>query len=280
VRSPILAALLAVAALGLPGGAQAAPDPDAPPPPSRLALLMIDSQVAMATARADADQLRAQPAPSDVVGQLRLQMLIADADFRYRSSVRDEQVLIYGMAVDPAVEAGVLHRLPADRAVGLEAAIGALRSLWRSAGIDNLSEIKLRNNRSLVDSAPVDTLIGLYRAAGRNRVDWTYLASINFIESDFGRVNGPSSAGALGPMQFMPGTWQDYGAGGDVMSPNDSIQAAAVYLNRMGAPANMDRAIFRYNNDYDYVAAVQGFAGAIRSDQTWFSRLYYWSTFG
>jgi len=126
----------------------------------------------------------------------------------------------------------------------------------------------------------VDTLFGLYQVAGHNRVDWSYLASINFIESDFGRVNGPSSAGALGPMQFMPGTWQDYGAGGDIMSPKDSIQAAAVYLNRMGAPGNMDRAIFRYNNDYDYVAAVQGFAEAIRADQTWFSRLYYWSTFG
>ena len=280
VRRLILAAFLAVAALGLPGTAQAAPDPDAPPTPWHLALVMINSQVTMATAQADGAQLRAQPVPADVVGQLRLQMQIADADFRYRSSVRDEQVVIYGMAVDPAVEAAVIRRLPAARAVGLETAIGALRSLWRSAGIDDLSQISLRNNRRYVDSAPVDTLFGLYQVAGHNRVDWSYLASINFIESDFGRVNGPSSAGALGPMQFMPGTWQDYGAGGDIMSPKDSIQAAAVYLNRMGAPGNMDRAIFRYNNDYDYVAAVQGFAEAIRADQTWFSRLYYWSTFG
>src|SRR5256885_15252620 len=39
------------------------------------------------------------------------------------------------------------------------------------------------------------------------------ISSINFIESSFGRNNGPSSAGALGPMQFLPGTWDNYGQG-------------------------------------------------------------------
>ncbi len=274
------ASLLALTLLALPPAVQAAPDPDAPASPSRLALRMIDSQYAMASAKSEADELRAQPAPPEVVDQLRMELRIANADFRFRSSIRDEQAVIYAMAVDPAVEGSVLQRLPADRTTGLAATIGALRSLWRSAGIDDLSEIHLRNNRRYLDSAPVDTLAGYYRASGQNRVDWSYLASINFIESDFGRINGPSSAGAMGPMQFMPGTWQDYGAGGDVMSPHDSIQAAAVYLNRMGAPGNMDRAIFRYNNDTDYVAAVQGFAAAIRADETWLSRLYFWSTFG
>jgi hypothetical protein len=42
----------------------------------------------------------------------------------------------------------------------------------------------------------------------------------------------------------------------------------------------MDRAIYRYNNDTDYVASVKGFASAIRDDSAWLDRLYYWSTTG
>lgn len=273
--------LLSLAALAGTVPVQAAPDPDAPPTPAHQAVVLASSQYAMAAARAEADGLRAQPVPDDVVAQLALQMRIADAEFRYREAVRDEQAVVYAMATDPDVETRVMARLPAGGTAGLEATIGALRALWRAAGIDDFTQVRIRNNRDLKASAPLDALAGYYRSAGgRFGVDWTYLASINFIESDFGRVNGPSSAGALGPMQFMPATWAAYGGGGDVMNPQDAIPAAALYLNRMGAPGNMDRAIFRYNNDDDYVAAVEGFAGAIRSDPTWLSRLYYWSTFG
>jgi membrane-bound lytic murein transglycosylase B len=127
----------------------------------------------------------------------------------------------------------------------------------------------------------VAALLAYYRAAAaRTGLDWTYLAAINFIESDFGRVNGPSSAGALGPMQFLPSTWQEYGGGSDVMSPHDAIMGAALLLARNGAPANYDRAIFRYNHDLDYVAAVKEYAAAMRADPLWLTRLYYWSTFG
>jgi hypothetical protein len=48
----------------------------------------------------------------------------------------------------------------------------------------------------------------------------------------------------------------------------------------MGGPSNMDRAIYRYNNDADYVASIQGFAAAFRSDPGWLARVYYWSTWG
>jgi soluble lytic murein transglycosylase-like protein len=111
-------------------------------------------------------------------------------------------------------------------------------------------------------------------------VNWSYLASINYIESNFGRVNGPSSAGAEGPMQFIPGTWRQYGQGGNPYDPRDSILAAARLLAHNGAPGNMPNAIFHYNNDYDYVNAVEFFARAYRADPQWLDRMYYWNTTG
>ncbi len=88
------------------------------------------------------------------------------------------------------------------------------------------------------------------------------LASINGIESAFGSNMGPSSAGAVGWMQFMPSTWDMYGvdANGDGVrdpyNPEDAIFAAARYLNAAGMPADTYGAIFSYNHADWYVAEV------------------------
>ena len=42
---------------------------------------------------------------------------------------------------------------------------------------------------------------------------WTVLAGVASVESGFGANLGPSSAGAYGYGQFMPGTWPAYGGG-------------------------------------------------------------------
>jgi membrane-bound lytic murein transglycosylase B len=199
-------------------------------------------------------------------------------DAAYRAAVRDEQSVIYSLAADPDLEAVVGPQLPQHLSSSFGDALAALRALYRLAGIDQ-SRIKPRFSRSLDTPVALAHLVELYKGAGTQYgLDWTYLASINFIESDFGRVMGPSSAGALGPMQFMPSTWDNYGNGGDVMNPQDAIPAAARYLVHYGAPDDMSGAIWHYNHDDDYVAAVALYAQILRRDEAWLPRLYYWST--
>ena len=88
------------------------------------------------------------------------------------------------------------------------------------------------------------------------------LAGINLIETGFGTNLGPSSAGAVGWMQFMPETWAAYGvdANGDGVAdpddPEDAIFAAANYLSASGMPADTYGAIFAYNHADWYVADV------------------------
>ena len=107
-------------------------------------------------------------------------------------------------------------------------------------------------------------LLPIYVAAGRAYdVPWNVLASINQIETDFGRIRlQVSYAGAEGWMQFMPGTWAAYGvdASGDGVAdpynPVDAIYAAARYLAASGASTDLRRAVFAYNHADWYVDRV------------------------
>ncbi len=115
------------------------------------------------------------------------------------------------------------------------------------------------------DSIPRNYL-ALYQQAGRAYgIPWTVLAGIGKVESDHGRNDGPSSAGALGPMQFLPSTWATYGDGGNIDNPADAIPAAARYLLANGAPADLAAAIFAYNHSPDYVSTVLRWASTYAS---------------
>ncbi len=104
-------------------------------------------------------------------------------------------------------------------------------------------------------------------------LSWKVLAAIGQVESGHGRNVGPSSAGALGPMQFLPSTWAEYGVDGDgdgkadIMSPYDAVPAASLYLCRNGAGRGgqaLYDAIFNYNHADWYVREVLAIAAQYR----------------
>ncbi|WP_431235624.1 transglycosylase SLT domain-containing protein [Mycolicibacterium psychrotolerans] len=127
--------------------------------------------------------------------------------------------------------------------------------------------------------APADELLGYYREAeAATGVGWNYLAAINLIETRFGSIVGLSTAGADGPMQFLPSTFAAHGDGGDIRSPHDSIMAAGRYLAANGFGPDPDHAIYRYNHADEYVAAVKDYA-AVLADPATFAGFYQWDVY-
>ena len=101
-------------------------------------------------------------------------------------------------------------------------------------------------------------------------LSWTVLAAIGEVESGNGANVGPSTAGALGPMQFLPSTWQVWGIDGfgdtgapNIMNPFDAVPSAAAMLCADGAGqggSSLQGAIFAYNHADWYVNEVLAIA--------------------
>ena len=110
------------------------------------------------------------------------------------------------------------------------------------------------------------------RAGAAYGIPWQVLAAINKIESNFGRNMGPSSAGAVGWMQFMPDTWLRWGTDGngdgiaDPWNPDDAIHSAARYLAAANGRTDISRAIFAYNHAQWYVDDVLQLAAMFGGD--------------
>lgn len=110
-------------------------------------------------------------------------------------------------------------------------------------------------------------LRSIWQAAGSAYgIPWQVLAAINKVETNFGQNLGPSSAGAVGWMQFMPSTWARWGvdANGDGVAdpdnPTDAIFSAARYLAGCGGQFDITRAVYCYNHSTQYVNDVMGLA--------------------
>ena len=238
------------------------------------------AEVALQDAQADLRALAAQ-SPSGLTESIRQELAVAAATYRYREAVRQEQLRVNELAGYASVQNAVIPLLPKAIQGPLSDSIAGLHSLYILGGIDQYYLVNVHFRYPYSKAAPLASLRSYYlEAQNLYGVDASYLASINYIESNFGRNNGPSSAGALGPMQFLPSTWANWGNGGNVMDPHAAILAAARYLVHYGAPLDIRTAIWHYNLSYDYVDSVEFFARAYRADPTWLDRMYYWNTTG
>ena len=186
------------------------------------------------------------------------------------------QQLLFGRLADyPEWKEGVLAALPertrAAVASGLEAG-KRLRSM--SSFIPrNLPDWRI------VHPAPIDELMTYYKEAEKEfGVGWYYLASIHLVETRMGRIRGLSSAGAQGPMQFMPATWAMYGKG-DINDTRDAVLGAARYLKAAGAPGNMQKALFAYNHAQAYVDALVAYADVMKNEPLAYRGYHGWQVY-
>lgn len=178
------------------------------------------------------------------------------------------------LARRPRLSARTLRRLPPRARAEAHDSAGAMRSLFRLT--TRPTEARFR----VGPPQPPDVLRGYYRVAQRRfGVSWRILAAINLIETNFGRLRNVSSAGAVGPMQFLPATWRSVGLGGDVHDPHDAILGAANYLHLSGAPGSYRRAVYAYNPSGLYVDAVLRFAHRIGRDRRAFYAYWSWQSF-
>jgi murein DD-endopeptidase MepM/ murein hydrolase activator NlpD len=133
----------------------------------------------------------------------------------------------------------------------LAGAVGVLAGNWGF-----LARPKVPDAPPATADIPADYLV-LYRdAAARFVLDWTVLAAVGEVETNHGRnASGcaPNSAGARGPMQFMPATFVHAAklaaiAKPDICDPADVIPAAAALLRSDGAPADWWHALLLYDH--------------------------------
>ena len=152
--------------------------------------------------------------------------------------------------------AEVAHQQALDAARAAYAAQQAAFSSITAARVSNMQVLPPSSLYMSIYHHAADTCAGL---------SWTVLAAIGQVESGHGRNPSTSSAGAMGPMQFLPSTFAHYAVDGDhdgladIMNPYDAIYTAASYLCANGAGNGGDAlysAIWHYNHADWYVQMV------------------------
>jgi hypothetical protein len=173
-------------------------------------------------------------------------------------------------------ELGLVHRVAAmisAPGVGLTKLMAKVKAVLGPSGrIVSLRQQQLPVTEAVPGQLPTSYLQLFQDSAAEYcpGLSWTVLAAIGQIESADGANEGPSPAGALGPMQFLPSTWASWGIDGsgqtgppDIMNPYDAVPSAARLLCADGAAAggaSLSAAIFDYNHAAWYVSEVLSLA--------------------
>lgn len=191
------------------------------------------------------------------------------------AAARREQAAYRAIGRHPEWDATTRGHIPPDLADAYDRNVDARRQLIALTPVrETLPAWRIE------PPAPADELMNYYhQAEAESGVGWNYLAAINFVETRFGSIVGASSAGAQGPMQFLPSTFAGYGQGGDIHSPHDSILAAGRYLAANGFATDRDHAIYGYNHANQYVRAVDDYAALIAADPATFAAYYRWDVY-
>ena len=192
------------------------------------------------------------------------------AELRRRERELDESIARIG-AGKARTEARLRKLEAAERA-------RALRAMPATGGTGASFGYQMRIARDRITARSVEPIpykeyVKLYKESAEKYgfgKDWYILAAVGKVESNHGANLGPSSAGAMGPMQFLPSTWETSGVDGNgdgvanIMDPEDAIPAAARYLKDGGAPRDWYRALYTYNHADWYVKKVLAVAEAYR----------------
>ena len=198
-----------------------------------------------------------------------------DADMHRWGQV--QQSAIRELVFHPELEADALALLPAGVRAAADAHLAASKDLTALTPFD--PDRPLPHWR-IVAPEPAATLLAHYKEAETaSGVPWEYIAAIHLVETRMGRIRGDSSAGARGPMQFIPTTWDIYGEGGDIESTRDSIHAASRLLRANGALTDMAGALFAYNNSSRYVRAVTVYARQMEADERTYLAYHGWQVY-
>ena len=232
--------------------------------------------------------LEGEPAAPDSPREAAQQIEAADGVVRDPASrptliaaAGHTQQLAYRAVADrPGWERRVAALLPAELRRDTRANVAArraFRSMHPTRPADLATELPAWR---IVRPPPAAELRRWYGEAERRYgVDWEYLAAINLVETGFGRIDGTSVAGAQGPMQFIPTTWDIYGAGGDIHDPHDAILAAGRLLRANGFARDKAAALRRYNNSSAYVRGVTLYAEVMQRRPRTFLAYHQWPVY-
>lgn len=181
-----------------------------------------------------------------------------------------EQLLERRLAHEPRLRRAVLAELPSSLARDVADDVTAYADLLVIAA--HVPPRPLGAYRVLRARPPLE-LESYYREAEqRSGIPWQVLAAINFVETDFGRID-TRAGGGQGPMQFIPSTWRRYGRG-DRHDPRQAILAAGRLLAAAGGVRHLRAALRRYNPYPTYGDAIVRLAARMRRDPRVFLEYY------